>query len=402
MKFQIKLFIFVGLGLLSYFLFFQPSWSRNCPPARWELFDQFTQNFISEDGKVLDNNPALSELHVTSEGQSYAMFFALVTNQPILFEKLWGWTRNNLMQGSDSILPAWNWGKQKDGKYGVLDKNSASDADLWIAYSLMEAGRIWNRKDYTSSGKALLKTIEDKEVVDVPGLGPMLLPGQYGFVSSDPQVWEFNPSYVPLFHLRYMQSMNPSGQWAQMSLSTARLMKEASPKGIAPNWVAYRFNAYTKTGQFFIKPERGDLGSYDAIRVYLWAGVTNIQDGLRKDLLNSLWGLEPLIKSLGYPPEEVIVTQGTGDRISPYGFSAAVVPFLEAIGKDDLAQVQRARAKSMQLEALKKSKSKESPVLFYYDNILSLFGAGFDEKKYKFAKDGELELPWNQKSCELR
>jgi endoglucanase len=196
--------------------------------------------------------------------------------------------------------------------------------------------------------------------------------------------------------------MNPSGQWAQMSLSTARLMKEASPKGIAPNWVAYRFNAYTKTGQFFIKPERGDLGSYDAIRVYLWAGVTNIQDGLRKDLLNSLWGLEPLIKSLGYPPEEVIVTQGTGDRISPYGFSAAVVPFLEAIGKADLAQVQRARAKSMQSEALKKSKSKESPVLFYYDNILSLFGAGFDEKKYKFTKDGALELPWNQKSCELR
>jgi endoglucanase len=112
--------------------------------------------------------------------------------------------------------------------------------------------------------------------------------------------------------------------------------------------------------------------------------------------------MEPLIKTLGYPPEEIIVTQGNGDRISPYGFSAAVAPFLDATGNAELAQVQHARAKAMQSEALKKSNSKESPVFFYYDNILSLFGMGFFEKKYKFAKDGKLELPWNQKSCVLR
>jgi endoglucanase len=58
----------------------------------------------------------------------------------------------------------------------VIDTNSASDADVWIAWSLLEAGRLWKHPDYTRTGKALLKRIVSEEVVKVPGLGAMLLP----------------------------------------------------------------------------------------------------------------------------------------------------------------------------------------------------------------------------------
>ena len=32
----------------------------------------------------------------------------------------------------------------------MLDPNSASDADVWMAYSLVEAGRLWKIPCYTN------------------------------------------------------------------------------------------------------------------------------------------------------------------------------------------------------------------------------------------------------------
>lgn len=49
--------------------------------------------------------------------------------------------------------------------------------------------------DYTRTGKALLTRIASEEVVKVPGLGSMLLPGKVGF--AEESVWRFNPSYLP-------------------------------------------------------------------------------------------------------------------------------------------------------------------------------------------------------------
>jgi endoglucanase len=37
---------------------------------------------------------------------------------------------------------------QKDKNWAVIDTNSASDADIWIAWSLLEAGRLWKHPDY--------------------------------------------------------------------------------------------------------------------------------------------------------------------------------------------------------------------------------------------------------------
>ena len=47
---------------------------------------------------MIDRNQA--DLRSTSEGQSYAMFFALVGNDRARFDKLWTWTKAN-MAGND-------------------------------------------------------------------------------------------------------------------------------------------------------------------------------------------------------------------------------------------------------------------------------------------------------------
>ena len=77
----------------------------------------------------------------------------------------------------------------------MLDENSASDSDLWIAYSLLEAGRLWDNHSYESIGTLLLRRIAREEVATVPGLGPVLLPGAHGYTGEGR--WTLNPSYLP-------------------------------------------------------------------------------------------------------------------------------------------------------------------------------------------------------------
>ncbi|MHB0872874.1 MAG: glycosyl hydrolase family 8 [Acidithiobacillus ferrooxidans] len=165
-------------------------------PSPWLIFWQhYTARFISPQGRVIDYEEGGV---TTSEAQSYALFFALVANDKTLFSQLLDWTKNNLAQGSlAEHLPAWQWGKTKNGNWGVLEKNTAADADLWMAYTLIQAGRLWHEPRYTALGDLLARRIAMQEVVTVPGIGVVLLPGKEGF-HKKPDVYILNLSYLPL------------------------------------------------------------------------------------------------------------------------------------------------------------------------------------------------------------
>ena len=78
----------------------------------WPAWEQFKQDYISESGRVID--PSDARKITTSEGQSYALFFALAANDRKAFDLLLAWTRDNLAGGDLATnLPAWLWG-QKD------------------------------------------------------------------------------------------------------------------------------------------------------------------------------------------------------------------------------------------------------------------------------------------------
>ena len=93
--------------------------------SSWPFWNHYEGRFISSEGRVID--PDRNRM-TTSEGQSYAMFFALVADDPALFERLRTWTENNLAKGDlGSNLPSWSWGKADDDSWRVLDRNSAAD-----------------------------------------------------------------------------------------------------------------------------------------------------------------------------------------------------------------------------------------------------------------------------------
>lgn len=77
-------------------------------PTHWPAWEGFKKQFVSASGRVISNDPEGSRTY--SEGQSYALFFALVANDRAMFDTVLKWTEDNLCGGDMTArLPAWLW-----------------------------------------------------------------------------------------------------------------------------------------------------------------------------------------------------------------------------------------------------------------------------------------------------
>lgn len=382
------------LALLSGAALVPASWAVTGCTSSWPLWNVFVTHFVQADGRVID--ASTPQKHSSSEGQSYGMFFALVANDRPRFDGLWRWTVSNLMGGQvQGRLPAWWWGLAPDNTWRVLDSNSASDADLWLAYSLLEAARLWKEPAYERDARLLLAEIEKREVVDVPGLGPMLMPGEFGFVSHNPERWIFNPSYQPVPVLRRLVAASPLGPWGAVARNTATLYENTTgPTGFAPDWTAFTLDESGK-GSFGSHPEKGDIGSYDAIRAYLWAGITHPSDSLSAPLRSQLAGQLKATVTNGQPPESVTVSTGVLKGNGSFGFSAAMLPMLRAAGATEaLARQRQQVVDGLQQALLPQNTQQRQPP--YYDVVLSMFGQGWLDGRYQFTRSGALEPAWTK------
>lgn len=332
----------------------------------WPAWQQFRQTYISAQGRVIDTSDP--RRITTSEGQSYGLFFALVAGDKATFAQLLQWTQQHLAEGDlTARLPAWLWGQNEQQQWAVLDSNSAADSDLWLAYDLLEAGRLWQNRRYQVLGTLLLQRIAREEVVDIPGLGVMLLPGKVGFVAE--QSWKLNPSYLPPQLLARFSSF--TGPWQAMRHSYLRLLAGAAPKGLVPDWIVWHASSGWQPDA-----ERGSRGSYDAIRNYLWVGMLALDAPERKALLAQLQPMADLTAEQGLPPERVDALTGQSHGVGPVGFSAALLPMLH----NTLAeQVQRQRLAATAFDGQA-----------YYDTVLRLFGEGWIQGRYRFNAAGEL------------
>lgn len=357
--------------------------------SSWPLWDHYAAHFLSPEGRVID--PQRNSM-TTSEGQSYAMFFALVAGDSGSFEKLRTWTEENLAQGNLSkYLPAWSWGRKDDGSWGVIDQNSASDSDLWTAYSLIEAGELWAKPQYSKTGLAMLSLIAKNETASLPQAGTVLLPGPYGF-HPDEGHWILNPSYMPLPLLLAAKRVDPRGPWGLMTTALPEWLRQASPSGFAMDWVGYTdgkgFSAVNAPGT----PSRPASGSYDAIRVYLWAGMT-AQDSPGAARIVQMFAPMSTYVKMHLSPPETVGSEGTVlSTTAPPGFSAAMVPFLVTSG-DKAAATAQLRNVLAQFEP---STGLLGDPPHYYDQNLALFALGWQEQRFRFAPDGTLRVQWKK------
>jgi endoglucanase len=224
-----------------------------------------------------------------------------------------------------------------------------------------------------------------QEVVRVSGVGAVLIPGPEGF-HSDAKIWFVNPSYAPPELLAYFAKRDPAGPWKDLLLSLPAVLQ--TENGFAMNWMQVGTGGIRASLRPSGISEVMPVGSYDAIRVYLWLGMADPKtDGVRQSMAE-MKGMTAYLKSHAFPPELV---SSSGKWIladAPVGFSAAVIPFLRAEGMKKEEQTQQNR-----LVALRDDKTgllgKDAA---YYDQNLALFATGWTEERFRFEVDGRLLL----------
>src|SRR5262249_36520191 len=132
------------------------------------------------------------------------------------------------------------------------------------------------------------------------------------------------------------------------------------------------------------------LGSFDAIRVYLWLGIADPQTRGVKAMLARVNGMAGYLKSHPLPPQQVDAQGRVVNPNAPPGFSAAVVPYLKALDMKPLAATQMDR-----LAATKDAPSGlYGKTANYYDQNLALFATGWIEGRYRFDREGKLRVKW--------
>lgn len=345
----------------------------------WPAWPVFQAQFVTDEGRVVDNSDGKGQ--TVSEAQAYALFFALLANDRRGFERILKWTEDNLCQGDLSArLPARRWGEQSKGTWGVLDSNAASDADLWLAYALGEAGRLWGVARYVALSQLVSARVLRTACVELPNLGLTLLPGPKGF-ALETRRWRLNASYSPPHLLQWLATQHGAQSgWQRVATTSAKVIVGSAPNGWASDWVLYD----AKRG-FLVDAEGSEqaFGAYNAIRVYMWVGMMHPEASGRQRLLQALQPMVKYVAKNGLPPQSVHALTGESTKAGPAGFSAALLPFLHAQQDITALQTQRQRI-------LARPVSED----VCYEQVLSLFANGFMDGVYRFSADGQVQPRW--------
>lgn len=242
----------------------------------------YKKTFIRPDGRVVRPE---HKNDTVSEGQAYAMIFAVMLDDQETFETVRQWTQKYLSRREkhgDRLL-AWHW---QDGK--VADWNAASDADVDHAMALALAHRRWRDRTYLNEAKAVAKDILAGETRDLPHFGRVLMPGTWG--KSDDGEMIVNPSYFSPAAFRMLSDTTGDLRWQDLAASAYRLwgtsgtrLGERPGVGLPPDWCVIQ-----ETGGLAPAKDRSADYGWESLRLPMRAGLDallNRRDEARRFML---------------------------------------------------------------------------------------------------------------------
>ena len=240
-------------------------------PAVWRAYKA---RFITEQGRVVDTgNGSISH----SEGQGYGLLLAVAAKDRDAFDRIWGWTRANLMVRGDALL-AWRW--EPDKRPAVADMNNASDGDLLVAWGLLEADRAWNDVAYRIAARRIAVEVGRKLVLPRTPHGPLLLPAISGFAAEDrPDGPTVNLSYWIFPAFERLPAVAPEIDWGALSRSGRELLERSrfGAQKLPVEWTALDKSEPQVAAGF------AATFAYNAIRIPLYLAWSDVGDA--KDLL---------------------------------------------------------------------------------------------------------------------
>ncbi len=160
---------------------------------------RYKRGYIHPDGYVHD--PVRDGGEVTSEGQSYALLRAVWSGDQATFARVWRWTDENLRR-ADGLL-SWRW---RPGD-GIIDPNTATDAEQDIAFALILAADRFGEPAYRDAALDLLRSVRSHSALRAGG-GWFPAAGNWAVESRVINLSYFCPYAYPYFH-----RLDPEGAW---------------------------------------------------------------------------------------------------------------------------------------------------------------------------------------------
>lgn len=227
-----------------------PSWSA------------FKSDFVLPSGRIVDKgNGDVSH----SEGQGYGLWLALTARDRKLFDTILDWTEANLAR-TDMALFAWRYDPRSPNP--VADRNNATDGDIFIAWALARAARLWREPAFARRSEAIRTAILAHLVIDRFDRR-LLLPGVEGFAS--PNIVTVNPSYIIWPALDAFRAMDGKATWGPLITDSERLLLACrfGPRSLPTDWIDVTADGLAPAAS---KPPRF---GFDAIRIPLYAMAGN-------------------------------------------------------------------------------------------------------------------------------
>ena len=257
--------------------------------------------FLTPAGRVTDDaNGGVSH----SEGQGYAMLLAARAEDRTAFDRVWKWTKANLIVRRDG-LAAWRY----DPKHAppVADLNNATDGDLLIAWALAEAGTRWRETAYLESARRIADAI--MTVLIVPSRwGPVLMPGATGFGPKERDDGPIiNLSYWVFPAIDRFKDLPGGAAWEGLGESGLALIDQArfGPARLPSNWISLSGRTPAPAKGF------ANVFGYDAVRIPLYLGWAHPLDKERLDVFARLFDTPPAVIDIGDGrPTEPLQGQG--------------------------------------------------------------------------------------------
>ena len=231
--------------------------------ARAEAAD-FLERYVGTDGRVARIDQGGDTV---SEGQAYAMLLAIVADDPATFERVWGWTRQNLRR--EDGLFSWHW---DDGR--VVDPQAASDADLGVAWALVLATQRFDRPAYEDEAARIADAILSVETMRLGG-DRVLVAGPWA--KTTPGV--VNPSYLTPSAFAALADATGDATWTELARASLDLIGSLTNDAphLPPDWSRVAGDGDVQASG---APGTGDAPRYgwDAVRVPLWLSASCEED----------------------------------------------------------------------------------------------------------------------------
>jgi len=275
---------------------------------------------------------------IVSEGQAYAMLIAEVAQRPALVRTIWSWTNERL--GRPDGLFAWH----ATGSGQILNPQSATDADVLIAYALLRY-RGADQAALHTAGRRVAAAVLANEAVTLPDGAPLLVAGPWARSSSPPIV---DPSYLMPGVFDALAHLTGDARWDRASAAAVGAVADVTDGGrrLPPGW------ARLTDGRLVPIAGPGGLDgvqySFDAARLPLWF-ATACDASARS--LAAIWWRNLLGSANRAGPRALTLT---GATIEPDGTPVALLAgdaAATAAGDAGAADALRARASALALSS---------------------------------------------------